>query len=216
MKKIFVRVREWIKNYGYAYKITAIVVAVALVIGIYLIVHYATMVTPDYVVVMTTQENNLIASQRTALKTCLEEYGEDLNGDGKVVVELAYSTLFGNENNANAYGAERARLSVTMNEDRWGIVAFDPGAYQYMKKVGLLSKGMYQDTSGNFTAWNWKDSQFYHDVNAISEIKMDLYFGIRQAPEGASEKVQAAAKNGNSLLERVISGSKINPIDKTE
>lgn len=216
MKKFFVRVRDWIKNYGYAYKVTAIVVAVVLVIVIYLIVHYATMVTPDYVVVMTTQENNLIASQRTALKTCLEEYGEDLNGDGKVVVELAYSTLFGNENNANAYGAERARLSVAMNEDRWGVVAFDPGAYQYMVQVALLPMGIYQDVSGKFTVWNWKDSQLYQDVNAISETDVDLYFAVRQAPEGVSEKVKQAVKNGNALLERVISGSKINPIDKPE
>ncbi len=216
VKKFFTGIRDWIKNYGYAYKVTAIVIAVILVIAIYFIVHYATLVHPDYVVIVTTQDDNLIVSQQNALKTCLEEYGEDLNNDGKISVEVVYATLWGNQNNAHAYAAERTRLSAEIYADRWGFVAFDAGAYDYMQQFKLLPQGEYQDESGAFTVWNWKGSQLYEDVNAIAETTTDLYFGVRNVSEDASDKVRQAAENGKELLERIISGSKTNPRNNAE
>lgn len=216
MKKIFISIRDWVKNYGYAYKLTAVVAAVVLGIAIYLIVHYATLVNPDYVVVVASQENNFIVSQRNAMQACLEEYGEDVNGDGKVVVELFYATLYGNEHDANSYAAERTRLAVELNAKRWGIVAFDGEAYEYMQQAELLPQGAYQDDEGNFSAWNWKESKFYRDVNELSETNAELYFGVRDVPENAPEKVRQAAENGKKLLERVVNGEKIHPAENAD
>lgn len=208
VKKFFTRISDWVKNYGYAYRLMAIGIVVAATIVISFVVHYATMVSPDYVVVATTADDNLVPSQYGAIRTQLEQYGDDLNGDGKVVVELVYATLYGNVNNANAYAAERTVLSTEMNGDRWGIVVFDENAYHEMVKSSLLEEGAYQNENGEITAWNWEGSRFYQEVMEISETDASLYFAVRNVPEGASEKVRQAAENGRTLLERVAAGTK--------
>lgn len=200
MKKLI----NWVKDYGYAYRLHALAVVIVLALVISLIVHYASIVEPDYVVVVATEEETLLAMQYEAINTQLEQHGDDINGDGKVTVELLYVTLADIETNPNAYAAYQTRLAVELSAERWGIIAFDEKAYQHMLELELLKDSDYRNEAGEFTAWNWKGSRFYNDVNDISENRADLYFAPRIAPPDASEKVKNAAENGSALLERII------------
>lgn len=199
MKKLI----KWIKDYGYAYRFTAIVVAAVLVFAVSLIVHYASIVNPDYVAVVVTEDETLLTMQADAINTQLEQYGDDLNGDGRVKVELLYVTLADIDTNPNAYAAYQTMLATEISGERWGLVAFDEKAYRHMTELELLKAEDYQNEAGELNAWKWKGSRFYHEVNDISQIRTDLYFAARVAPEGASEKVRAAAENGKTLLERI-------------
>lgn len=202
MKKLL----GWVKEYGYFYKITALVATAVLCLAVYLIVHYATLVIPDYTVVIAAKGESLMISQQEAIRESLEKYGEDLNGDGKVAVEILYSALYTDRSNANAYGAEVARLSAEINSDRWSVLIFDSEAYLKMQEMKLLKDDSYKNADGTFSAWNWKGSGFKEEVYKKSATDADLYFASREP--GGNEKTDKRSSEGVQLIERIKNAGK--------
>lgn len=198
------RAVDWVKNYGYAYKVTAIVAVAVLAFVISLVVHYASIVDPDYVVVIAVEDSLMVNQQHEAIKTQLEQYGDDINGDGKVVIEQLYISLADINTNPNAYAAQQMMLATELSGDRWGIIAFDKSAFKRMADLELINTADYTDAAGKINAWQWNGSAFFNQVFGISETDAELYFAARVAPEGASDKVVRAAENGAELLKRVI------------
>ncbi|MBQ3373040.1 MAG: hypothetical protein IJG40_07905 [Oscillospiraceae bacterium] len=76
-----------IQNFWYHYKTAAIIAAVIIAAGVYLVLQQSKTVKPDYEVAIVTPAY-ITEEQLSSLKDVLQQNGEDCSGDGSVVVNL--------------------------------------------------------------------------------------------------------------------------------
>ena len=98
--------KSWLENFWYHHKVGTLIGAFGLVALIILIVSTVTRVTPDYKAVMVTK-NGLLPDEVTYFEEILAQYGEDINGDGKVVVSINNLCL-----GAQAYANQQANAQA--------------------------------------------------------------------------------------------------------
>lgn len=77
----------WLENFWYHHKWAFLGGVFAVIVGIVLVTQLVTRDTPDYHILLMTQQTYL-QTDVAEMETMLEQYGEDLDGDGKVEVSI--------------------------------------------------------------------------------------------------------------------------------
>lgn len=204
--------RGWLENFWYHHKWKVILGGAFLAIGVFLLVHTLSRTDPDYLICLVSmQEVDSNAAER--LETILEQYGEDLNGDGKVVVEIqCLNVSSGTESAANpsAVTNQQAVLGHMMAKDV-DLWAFAPEYYTTSIRSALGDESRFflplttmQEVSGvseDGVYWNWEGLSLLESDTELITVPDVLYWGVANW-ENATAEDQARAADMMQLLER--------------
>ena len=131
-ERSYTRKERWANWWDYNLKWVLIIGAAVAFFGYNFIGQYFFTVKPDYRVAVVAP-HYLPEATQTALQDALAAYGEDCNGDGKVVVKLnVYTMDFGNED-SDAYldMAGTTKLSTDIQGALSSIfILYDPAGFQ--------------------------------------------------------------------------------------
>ena len=194
--------KSWLENFWYHHKIGVLVGGFLLIALVILVVSTINRERPDYTVVLVTQQP-LAAEEVTYLERVLAQYGEDVNGDGEVVVQinnLSLDTESYENNVANAQALQTQLVTgdtllyiyEPMYEERLTAVGQD-NAHCFLTPLSVQDEGV----SENGLSWNWaKHPRRVNDV-VLHAFPEDLCFGLRAAvtssEKSAEEYAQCAA-----------------------
>ena len=187
----------------------------------------ATHVEPDYPIALVTRDG-VSEEGITELETMLQSFGQDLNGDGKIVVEvedLALSQYVGGRKNPQAEMNSQKIMAYLVSADVMFFIFDKPSYDNYLgdlKKAGDID--VFFDDLGRDVAgvdktekyWNWKDDSRRTEYWG-AEFPEDLYFGVR-AVSGTADSPAAIARHDNdvALLQAVLDNDPIRLLDETK
>ena len=191
--------KSWLENFWYHHKVGIMIVSVTLVALTVIIVQTVTRVRPDYTAVLVT-ENALMSEEVAYLEQVLADYGEDVNGDGKVVVDINNLFLGGKvyaNQDANAQALQMQLITgdtllylyEPSYEERLTAVGRD-NAHCFLTEIPFTADGVRE----NKLSWNWA-GHTRREQDALLEIfPKDVCFGVRYAvpddEESAAEYAQ--------------------------
>lgn len=191
---------QLLENYWSSYKWLIILGLVFLAGLVYFIVITVTKDTADYSLIMVTNRPlDDITMEEVALY--FEDYGEDLNGDGKVIVSVKNYPL-------NDMRSQAALAAIYMDSSEM-FFAFEPECYEnqiapkesetfhFFRKLDVVSPDISED--GRY--WDWKNSAL-KEVSG-SYVPDSMYFGVR-APEGVAAGKDELSDRYKALLENSI------------
>lgn len=177
-------------NYWYHYKWhTIVVIAISIVLTV-MIWQLVTRDNPDYRLVIAT--NSYVPQQAAdTLEAAFEEYGRDIDGDGKVEMSVEVIMLGGDMQ----YGmANQTKLIAHLSTADVMLFAFDKktlednikarekDGFKFFAPIDVEVDGL--EDEGRY--WNWKDSPLQDD-KVMEGMPKDLYFGVRSI-SGTSDK----------------------------
>ncbi len=207
--------KEKFQNFWYYYKwwvFAAIALLVIIFIGVYQMV---TTVKPDYMLTLVTKAS-IESESIKGMEEELAKYGDDLNGDGKIVVDvenLPLAQYVGGTKSPAAEMNSQKLMAYMVSADSM-FFAFDADCYsEYLEKLTdssgtavffdeLSVKGVGYDEENHY--WNWSQSDYSASYWGV-DMPKDLYFGVRIMGGSASgEKVQTRHDTCSLLLEQFI------------
>lgn len=199
-------------NFWYHHKWKVILGGVFLVIGAWLVTQSVTRTKPDYMICMVSM-HSISPYADAHLEELLVPYGEDLNGDGKVVVEIQCLNVAASTeevSNPEAIASQQAVLGhmAAKDVDLWALA---PEYYTTsirnalgdeskfflpltaMKDVpGVDEKGVY---------WSWEDIPLLQNDEKLQTMPDVLYWGVANW-QNPTEEDRARAADMMKLLER--------------
>ena len=188
--------KSWLENFWYHHKIGVLVGGFALIALVILIVSTVKRERPDYTVVLVT-ETAVLPEEVTYLEQILAQYGEDVNDDGEVVVQINNLHLGGKQytnQDANAQALQMQLISgdtllylyEPTYEQRLTAVGRD-NAHCFLTELSLSAEGV----SENKLSWNWSGHSVREQDLILQNFPEQLCFGVRYA---VPEDEESAAK----------------------
>ena len=199
---------KW-ENFWYHHKLKFWLIAFAAVVLIILVVQLIKRDEPDYRVLFIT-EKAYTDKDLEMLASYLEKYGEDLDGDGKVEVQVENCCFNADQNRNSSIQQIQAHL---VSGDRLFFI-WDPAGYEYFEKSvlneykgdGYLATITARDAGliKGDTVWSWSEDD--RVTKEMKELWPDLYFGVRNA--GNSKDSKALFKDSYALLDALVADEK--------
>ena len=217
---------KW-QNFWFYYKwwVVAAVCLLAIIgVGVW---QAATRVEPDYPIALVTRDG-VSEEGVMELETLLATYGQDLNGDGKVVVEvedLALSQYVGGRKNPQAEMNSQKIMAYLVSADVMFFIFDKPSYENYLgdlkenSGVDLFFDDLGRDVAGvdkTENYWNWNGDDRKNDYWG-AEFPEDLYFGVRRLG-GTADSEAAISRHDNdlALLQAVLDDEVIRLLDETK
>lgn len=204
---------KW-ENFWYHYKWATIGGICAVAVLIVLIVQMVQKDPPDYTMLLVT-ENAYSEQQLDAMETFLAQYGEDIDGDGKVEVQIINCFLGSSDRTTTYTGAQTLQVHLMAGDVM--MFAFEPKYYEQFIGTDAVKEleGGFMETldvpSGalaeNGTVWNWKDDPRVTGDVLLSTFPKELYFGVRRT-SGTAEKSSAMQQQVLALLRAAVTDRK--------
>ena len=196
---------KW-ENFWYHHKLKFWLITFAVVVLIILVVQIIRRDDPDYRVLFITEQPYL-DKELDELASYLEQFGDDLDGDGKVEVRVQNCCINADQSRNSGIQQIQAHL---INGDRLFFV-WDPEAYEFFKTTVLDESDAGMDFLATITeqdaglieegkVWSWSEDS--SRTEALKERWPDLYFGVRAGKEDSSECL--------ALLEALIADESLN------
>lgn len=193
--------KKKVENFWYYYKWRVLVPAfVVIFFGIAIIHQIVTHVNYDYKVMLVT--NDFVPDTYGAsgvnelenLKSALEMYGRDLNGDGKVNIEVLF--VSSRQNSVDSFLGARTKLMTAVQLGE--VMLFISDEVMFEELVGAGVAEPVETPEGEADGFNWKDSEF-RKAEGLERFPDDLYFTVRVISENIKnvkgvEERQAQAK----------------------
>lgn len=197
------------ENFWYHHKLKFWLILFLAVVLVIAIVQLVTRNEPDYYVLFIS-EKAYTDKDLKELAAYLEQYGEDLDGDGKVEVQIENCCFNADQDRNSSVQQIQAHL---VSGDRLFFI-WDPAGYEYFEKTVLdeydgtdyLATVTAQDTGliEDGTVWDWWGDD---DVSKeLQERWPRLYFGVRNG--GSSKESKALFKDSFALLEALVADEK--------
>ena len=197
--------RSWLENFWYHHKVGVLVGAFSLFALIIVIGQIVTRERPDYKAVLVT-ENALMPEQVTYFEQFLVPYGEDVNGDGEVVVQITALHLGGkvySNQDANAQALQMHLISgdtllyiyESQYSERLTAVGRD-NAHCFLEPLSLTALGMSEDG----LCWSWAGDARRKEDPVLKDYPEQLCFGVRSAKTDDEESA-AMFRQGVALIE---------------
>ncbi len=191
--------KSWLENFWYHHKIGFLIGVFSIVALTILITQAVTREHPDYSAVLVT-ETGLLPEEVDYLEGVLAKYGEDINGDGEVIVQIN-SLFLGGEayatQNANAQALQIQLITADtllylydpVYEDRLTKVGKD-GAYCLLDELTMDVEGVSEDK----LSWCWEKHPVREQDVFLSRMSKDLRFGVRVPLAEKEESVDEHAQ----------------------
>lgn len=201
-------------NFWYHHKLKFWLITFAVVVLTILVVQLINKDDPDYRVLLMT-EDLYSEAELAAMETLLQQYGEDLDGDGKVEVQIENCQYGAHVEQTKNSGIQTVQAHL-MAADRMFFM-MEPEVYDYFMKSlrssyedGVVDFFAPIDVEGktlmeNKTIWNWSG-----DTRVIAELREkipNLMFGVR-ATKGTAGKATELYEQSMTLLENLITDQK--------
>ncbi len=204
--------RSWLENFWYHHKVGVLVGGFALFAAIVLIVQLVTRERPDYTLVLVT-ENGLYAEEVTYFEKELAQYGEDVNGDGEVVVQIKNLHLGGTKYEHQDANAQALQARLISGDTL--LYVFEPQYANRLTAVGRDNKHCFLtelpiDAAGvseDKLCWNWANDVRHTIDPILQSFPTELCFGVRYAKPD-NEKSAAMYQQSVALLEAYAKGQK--------
>ena len=217
---------KW-QNFWFYYKwwVVAAVCLLAIIgVGVW---QAAPRVEPDYPIALVTRDG-VSEEGVMELETLLATYGQDLNGDGKVVVEvedLALSQYVGGRKNPQAEMNSQKIMAYLVSADVMFFIFDKPSYDNYLgdlkesSGIDLFFDDLGRDVVGVDNTekyWNWKEDNRRTKYWG-AEFPEDLYFGVRRLG-GTADSKAATARHDNDVafLQAVLDDKPLQPLDETK
>lgn len=181
---------KW-QNFWYHYKWPTIFGALAVVVVSILIAQMVTREHPDYHMIIASTKN-LPVPANEAFAAELEQYGRDLNGDGKVLVSVDF--LYVGSDGGQLSAVNQQKFTATIFAGDTMLFGFSPDYYQnyllknlegsddvFFDSLGVEGEGVSEDGR----TWSWKDSPLL-ETEEMKGAPEELIFGVRVASGSAS------------------------------
>lgn len=199
------------ENFWYHHKLKFWLILFAVVVLVILVVQIVKKDDPDYQVMFIT-ERLYTDKELEELADYLEQYGRDLDGDGKVEVQIENCTINADQSRNSSIQQIQAHLVAG---DRMFYV-WDPAGYKFFKKTVIDESDLGMDFLATIPVqdaglieegkvWRWSEDDRRSD--AMKERWPDLYFGVRAAG-GTAEKSKDLYKDSYALLEALVADEK--------
>lgn len=191
--------KSWLENFWYHYKFIVLIVGFLLIALTILIVHVVTRERPDYTAVLIT-ENALPQEQVSYLQGVLAEYGEDINGDGEVLVAINNLSL-GTKGYVNPQTNSQA-LQIQLVTGDTLLYIYEPAFEKRLTSVGadqnycLLAELPFsgEGVSENKVCWNWSGNTRREQDVIFQMFPKDLCFGVRFAVPDSDKSAEEYAQ----------------------
>lgn len=196
--------KEKLANFWYYYKMHTIigaVIALALIIGC---AQCAARVEPDYKILLAV-DDTVTDEIIEAISGHFEQYGEDINGDGQVSIDVidastGYST--------DTVAAQSTKLMTELQMGETILIITDRHYYDKLTEFEMFESVDWLPDMGG-TAYNWRDTPLADAVNEASggHIVQDIFIGKRRVSGTDFETVEKsvnADKAAVELLKRAI------------
>ena len=212
--------KGWVENFWYHHKWTFLGGVFLLVILIVMVVQLITRDTPDYHIVMMTKQAYL-QLDLDALEDLLAQYGEDLDGDGKVEVTIQNCRIAKDTN--QQYDSSFQIVQAHLMAGDVMFFMWDEGAYDlFMESVSNTSEAQAQEnvflTPLPSMDGVWAEERVYdwtgdgRRFGVLENFPETMYFGVRAATGTAAGSVQMQ-QDSMALLTKFMEArkSKITP-----
>ena len=203
--------REKLGNLWYHSRALIIFIFFLVCVAVFGIVQHVTQERPDYricMAAMTYVPDEIVASMEIEL----EKYGKDLNGDGKVSVEVQSLNVSPEQTMSNDL-ASMGRQSVMAHiaSRNVAVFAFAPEYYELLEDMMEEGSTFFMPINGEETYYNWNLLEFAHtkwdgispDIEAL--IPTDMYIGVRSMGDDLSKKEREMVESGVALLQAYFS-----------
>lgn len=208
-----------LENFWYHYKWHTIAAVAAVIVLTILIADMVTKTKPDYSIVFATQ--NYVSSAATdKLKSELEAYGRDINGDGKVVVQfdtIVFSLSDYQVNTANqmkfaAHLSAKDMLIFIVDKETYqnAIAIHEKDGYKFFSPIGVEVEGL--EDGGRY--WNWKGSEL-RKLQEMVGLPEDLYFGVRDISGSTDKKSKEVYEQSMELIKAFLTKKPLEPTGTT-
>lgn len=165
-------------------------------VGGFLTWQVVTTVHPDMIVLLLVDDDLLNAVSNAAISDVFEQYIEDENGDGKVVVDVYYIPASDTTADQSGYTGDSTKLFAEFQIGEACIVISDEGADQFIVPDSTLYNleddfGQYAETED--MRFYLSGTQFAEDIGWTEEpLDKDIYIGIRSVRKtmDSEEKMQ--------------------------
>lgn len=214
-------------NWWHYHRLHLAVGAIVLILVCLFIRDTVFQIRPDYQVAYVARAE-LPVDTAEALTEALQQYGQDLNGDGRVVVQLNQYTLdFGSESsNDDAYirmaGITRLSADISSKDGSYIFLLEDPQSFQ--EQTGALQSldGELDLPAGAWTTmvYRWKDCPVLAGLNLgdyvgltmlddLTGSSQDLLANVYVARRGAWEEDQAEGYAPDAELWQVLTAGAV-------
>lgn len=200
--------REKLENFWFYYKIQTLLAVFILFVAGYSMYLYFSVPQPDYRVALCVGQNKM-EGVAVMLEEKLAAYGEDLNGDGRVTVEVtdfsfddsAISLIDASERQTHLLGELEAGKSI--------IWITDTDKYNYCKDCfyGDILFTPIAENARDYLAWSETDLQ----KEMADHLKSSLRLSVREYRgnylEGKKD-IDAQQRDGMELVRRIIANER--------
>lgn len=201
------------ENFWYHHKWTFWGCVFALVALTVVVVQVVRRDPPDYRMLLVT-ETAYMDVDVTRLEWMLTPYGEDLDGDGKVEIQIQNCIMGDTMAHQQSNGANMVQAHLVAGDVMFFM--WDAKTYDFFMKSmqNVLKEGdtFLTDLPGDSDAiiedgkiYTWENDPRYEMVKGI--LPKELYFGVRM-PIGTASEATALQQQGLKLLERFIADQK--------
>ncbi|MBQ5841377.1 MAG: hypothetical protein IIW40_05425 [Clostridia bacterium] len=201
---------KW-ENFWYHYKWHTLGGLFALVAAIILIAQAASVDRADYMVLLVT-DAAYDDFHLTTLENKLASYGEDVDGDGKVEVEILNTYL--GKNGSNMTNAQVMQTHLWAGDVAlfiWephhyeqlmtNLVGSTESGAQFLQTPSVKSDGLREDGT-----WDWATNACRTE-GVLKDFPEHLYFGVRHATGTAKNSAEMCEQN-MKLLENLITDTR--------
>jgi hypothetical protein len=199
-----------ISNFFYHNKWWMGIAAFFVATGGYLVYQTVTAVQPDMIVLLLVDDDYFYAACAPQIGELFEQYIEDENGDGKVVVDVYYIPASSATDDASGYTGDTEKLVTEFQTGEAVLVISDEEADQFIVPDSTLVD--LEPYFGDYT--QTEDMRFYlADTDFANEIGWteealddDIYIGIRQVRKtlDSEEKMQQTYDISFPALEQFV------------
>lgn len=196
--------REKLENFWFYYKIQTLLVAFILFVAGYSLYLYLSTPQPDYRVALCVTQNKM-EGVAVILEEKLAAYGEDINGDGKVTVEVMDLSFDDSSVSLVEASQRQTQLLGELEAGQTIVWITDMEKYNYCKDC------FYGDTlftplaegEGDYLAWNETELQKEMAEHLASSLRLSVreYRGNYLEEKKDIDKQQ---RDGMELIMRVI------------
>ncbi len=204
-----------IANLWYHHKPIILIVGFLLVVVLWMVINHVTKNPADYTVAFVT-EDPLTTEEIAAVESYLEACGQDVDGDGRVEVELENLTPYYQDEMAPTIArTDNDRLQAHLATGEVMIFAFEKSAYdRFNQTISEVTSDEFvffaplnttcESYDDSIDAWSWQGDNRLLE-HGLAGLPEDIVFGVRSVDGTAYGKDAVALhENGKQLIETLI------------